>query len=269
MDEDISPILKAWPYDKTNALRLLRGRDGREKLQIRVCLDTFHGILQLECDGRPDGIRPHGYEFALHYYEEKRRRVEAEEGEGAFRLSHEECAELFAESAAIYQRYVLLMQIGNFDRVIRDTAHNMRLFRFVNRYAELPEDRNNLERWWPYILRIHHTAKAMKKAAAGDLSGAVEEMQTCRRLIENLPEQEDETFREEKKRSLDALNDMEKSFREKIPAAPEHEDAIARLEREKNEAVRRQDYETAAKLRDEIRRLKKAAAEREKGETEP
>ena len=57
--------------------------------------------------------------------------------------------ELFAESHQIYQRYVLLLQVGDYARVIRDTDRNMQLFRFVRTYALRAEDLNRLERWWP------------------------------------------------------------------------------------------------------------------------
>ncbi|MCX7805624.1 MAG: UvrB/UvrC motif-containing protein, partial [Planctomycetota bacterium] len=233
-------------------------------------INTYHGLLQFECDGRPDGARPHGREFALDYYEEKKRRADASGSREPFRLSHQECQELFDESAMTYHRYVLLLQIGDYDRVIRDTERNMRIFRFVHEHGELAEDRDYLEKWWPYILRIHYTARAMKKAAESDFAGAVAEVRECAEKIEALPPMDDETFRVEKKRSMDALAEMEKAFRERLTVAPAEEDEIARLEREKAEAVRRQDYERAAELRDEIRRLRRLRGQdrgqaREKG----
>ncbi len=259
--EDISHILRGWPYDPSSAVRKIRGADGREKIQIRVCINTYHGLLQFECDGRADGARPHGREFALDYYEEKKRRADAEGNPAAFRLSHQECQELFDESAMTYQRYVLLLQLGDYDRVIRDTERNMRIFRFVHEHGELAEDRDYLEKWWPYILRIHYTAKAMKKAAGLDFAGAAAEVRECAEKIEALPPMDDETFRVEKKRSMDALAELEKAFRERLTVAPAEEDEVARLEREKAEAVRRQDYERAAELRDEIRRLRRLSGQ--------
>jgi hypothetical protein len=61
---DIRELLDAWPYDSDNDARIVRGRDGREILQIRVPI----GLEQLELEGRPDGARPHEMESALDFY---------------------------------------------------------------------------------------------------------------------------------------------------------------------------------------------------------
>lgn len=65
MSRDLAPFLNDWPFDPTDiCARKIRGRDGREKLQVRLDL----GILQMEVQGRPDGARPHGHPSALDYY---------------------------------------------------------------------------------------------------------------------------------------------------------------------------------------------------------
>ena len=126
MSKDISKLLAEWPYGAGGNIRRLTGEDGHEKVQIRVCLDTFHGLLQFDCDGRPDGKRPHGKEFYLDHLEEKRQLfVEAGGQSEQFRLTHAQCRKLFDESNMVYHRYVLMLQVADFARVIRDTARNM------------------------------------------------------------------------------------------------------------------------------------------------
>lgn len=71
MGKDISKLLSEWPFGAGGNVRRVTGDDGREKIQIRVCLDTFHGLLQFECDGRPDGKRPQGKEFYLEKLDRK------------------------------------------------------------------------------------------------------------------------------------------------------------------------------------------------------
>jgi hypothetical protein len=226
-------------------VRRIVGDDGRLKLQMRVCVETYHGILQLNCDGRPDGERPHGREFALEFYEERARR------EPGFALSSEQTQELFEEGLMTYHRYVLLLRLGDHQRVIRDTERNMRLFRFVNSWAADAEDRERLEKWWPYIIRIHHTARAMECLEQGDFGGAAAAVRAAREQIAALTEMEDEVFQTERERSESALAELEQLIDRHRPLT-----AVERLEREKDEAVENEDFELAARLRDEIARMK-------------
>ena len=58
MNNDISPILGDWDYAPGElSVRKVEGDDGRSKIQIRMDL----GLMQLEWDGRPDAVSPHGY----------------------------------------------------------------------------------------------------------------------------------------------------------------------------------------------------------------
>jgi hypothetical protein len=64
--KDITPVLKGWDYEPgTINVRKINGVDGSAKLQMRVDL----GLLQMEMSGRPDGVRPHGCESLLDYFE--------------------------------------------------------------------------------------------------------------------------------------------------------------------------------------------------------
>src|ERR1700742_3003244 len=68
--KDITPVLKGWDYEPgTINVRKVAGLDGSPKLQMRLDL----GLLQMEMTGRPDGVRPHGRESLLDFYEEQLR----------------------------------------------------------------------------------------------------------------------------------------------------------------------------------------------------
>ena len=165
MSHDIRHILDNWDYDPSKSYRKIMGDNGREKVQVRVDNAAFQGVLQMELDGRPDGRQPYGYDFVLDYYMQALQRFERAHGtKRGFELDEENCEELFDESLRIYNRYVFLLQLQDYPRVVRDTKRNMELFRFVNTYARREEDRHKLERWWPYIIRINATARG----ASGD-----------------------------------------------------------------------------------------------------
>jgi hypothetical protein len=249
VNEDIGPILERWPYGEDANVRKIVGADGTEKIQIRLVMEGLHGLLQFNCDGRPDGKLPHGRPFALDYYEERLRSHPGDPGK--FQLTREQAAELLEESSITYQRYVILLQMDDYHRVVRDTMRNMRLFRFLHAHAADSEDRNQLEKWWPYVLRIHHTAHVMLCLREEDYDRALSAVHEARRELDDLPPQEDEVFDVELKRSRKALDEMEKTIEARRPPSE-----LDLLEREKKEAVRKEDYQRAARLRDRIQKLK-------------
>src|SRR5205085_1256141 len=68
MDFDISPILEHWVYKPGQVVvRKFKGKDGKEKIQLRVDL----GLLQMNAEGRPDGKRPFGHNSLFDYYQAK------------------------------------------------------------------------------------------------------------------------------------------------------------------------------------------------------
>ena len=249
VSDDIWPILQRWPWDPNGTVRRVVGDDGRERVQIRLYMNGCHGLLQFECDGRPDGESPYGGEYALEYYE---RQGAADPG---LRLNKQQAKELIDEGTSVYHRYVVMFQMGDFTRVVRDTERNMRLFRFMRQYARREEDRSHLERWWPYIIRIHGTARAMLCLAEGNLDQAGQCVREAVEQIRGLEEMDDETFVFERKRSLEVLTELTGQIDEQRPRT-----RVEELERLKDRAIRQENYELAARLRDRINRLKAGGA---------
>src|SRR5439155_20333786 len=74
-DFDLTHLLRTWAHEpgRINARRITAA-DGRALLQVRVDL----GVLQMEIDGRPDGVRPEGFESLLAQQRDRLARYEAE-----------------------------------------------------------------------------------------------------------------------------------------------------------------------------------------------
>jgi hypothetical protein len=251
LNEDIGQILENWPFDPENSIRKVIDASGIEKIQVRVDQGAFQGVLQMNLDGRPDGRKPHGEAFAFDFFEESHQKVVEKNGSTeAFQLSEDECQELFDESQRIYKRYVFLLQIQDYKRVVRDTEQNMELFRFVNAYAEREEDRGNLEKWWPYIIRIHGVARVMIATQNDDFESASTIIDEAREKIKALDQIDVEEFRIEKRRSIQALDDLEQELLSKRPL-----NLLERLRKELGNAINKEAFERAAKLRDRIREL--------------
>jgi hypothetical protein len=244
---DLRKILKSWPYDPEHDARLIRGEDGREVLQVRTPL----GIEQYEIDGRPDGLRPHGMESALEYYLHRLNQAKFAGRETEFELSPQECNELFQEGTLYYFRYVRLFQLKDWPRTIRDTSRNLRSFDFLHRYAGREEDQQFLEKWRPYILRVHGSAAAMLEVEKGAYDEASKTTREAIRTIEALDDLEDETFRFERERSLMALRELDSQIQKNRPLSE-----LEKLEHQLRRAIDTQEFERAARLRDRIRELR-------------
>jgi hypothetical protein len=244
---DIRRLLDAWSYDPAKEARIVQGDDGREILQVR----TPVGIEQLEMQGRPDGAHPHGMESALEYHLGRLTQARAAGSGDGFKLDSDECAELFAEGTLYYFRYVRLLQLKRWVDTVRDTARNIQLFDFVHEHARRAEDRNHLEKWRPYILRIHAIASAFMTLDQGGHKKALKTVQAARERIECLEERGDESFAFERERSLAALRDLEAQIEQARPVSP-----LERLEQQLQRAIDRQEFERAAELRDRIREMK-------------
>lgn len=248
---DFKWALEAWPSNDENSVRKITAEDGTKKIQVRVDQGAFQGILQMELDGRPDGRRPRGHRFVMDHYRAQLRKHFAEsDNDDGFSLSESDCREIFDESFRIYERYIFLLQIQDYKQVIRDTERNMDVFRFVNRYAERESERLYLEKWWPYVLRIHAVARVMLELKKDNLDSALAIIRETVAKIRGLSEVAVTEFYHERKRSLEALAELAEEISEKRPLSPRK-----MLEKALVEAVEREDYEKAAQIRDRIRAL--------------
>ena len=153
----------------------------------------------------------------------------------------------------MYGRYSFLLQLQDYDRVIRDTERNMALFRFVNTYGEEEEDRMNLERWWPYVLRLNATARAMQSSQKGRYDDALEIVREAREKIDRLPDIEAEEFHVERARSEESLEELEQELLSNKPPSRRE-----RLQKNLQTAIDEEDFERAAAIRDELQRLERS-----------
>ncbi len=249
MNQDISQLLQEWPYNPSSNIRIIKINDVTEVLQVRKPL----GIEQYDLDGRPDGKRPKDMDFVIDYFEEKLvQHRQAHGGDKAFALSHEDFLMLQEEAQYNYYRYVILFQIGDMDRTIRDTEQNLKICDFVASYCRNAEDRDQLLQYKPYIIRINAVARAMIAMKQGMTTLSREIVEAAVTEIKNLTEINNITFQFEKVRSLNYLKvtlselDTDKSF-----------SRLEALKLELEDAVKIENYEKAAEIRDRIKELTK------------
>lgn len=246
MGRDLTEILKDWEYDPENSVRIIEADDGRKVLQIRQPL----GIEQYEMDGRPDGLRPDGKSCLLEVYQEKLENHRAEHGgDEGFSLSHEDCDDLQSEGIIYYYRYLILFQVGDFERTAADTDHNLGLCELIGAYAEQDADKKQILQYRPYILRMNALSKAMLSMNRELTMTARDLLENAIRSIEGMADVDTPTFEVERMRSLSVLRATLKQVMERKPSP------VAQLKHELDQAVLEENFELAAELRDRIRNI--------------
>jgi len=249
MNFDISNLLENWDYQPGQIIvRRLTGRDGQEKIQLRVDL----GLLQMNAEGRPDGKRPMGHPSLFEYQEGRlKKHMDEHGGDDNFRLKPDDCAKLQLEALQFHHRYICLLELQDFEAVIRDTTRNLAVFNFVARYAESEELAWALQQFRPQLLLIQIRAKAGKKLAAKRHRDAIQEIE---RGISEIKQFYTEVGRNEIEPSTEAqyLQTWMNEINSARPLSKRE-----KLELALNEAVREENYEKAAEVRDKLRNLPK------------
>lgn len=247
MGKDIAHFLRDWEYDSDNTVRFVDGDDGRQILQVRLPL----GIEQYELDGRPDGEEPFGRESVLDEIEFRIEKFIEEHGEdGGFSIDHKSFESMQNEGILYYYRYLLLFQIGDYERTSRDTEHNLTICRLVEKYCTNKEDRNSLLQYKPYIIRVNALSRSMLALGNNDKPQALAVITSAIEEIESMPAISSIVHKFERERSLEQLRGtLEQLQKFKVGE-------VERLEARLEEAVANEDYEQAAKLRDKILHLK-------------
>jgi hypothetical protein len=247
MKLDITELLNEWEYDPDNHIRILRLKDGREILQVRQPL----GIEQYELDGRPDGKHPFNKESVLQEYLD---RLEYHKllfsSDENFRLSREDFLLLQDEGMLYYARYLILYQIGDFERTSKDTEHNLKICELVDQFMNEEEFKNELLQYRPYIFRMNALSNAMLQMQKKLKGVAKEILKSAIDFIQNIPTINTPTFKIEKSRALETLRTTlleisDNSFSE-----------VEKLQIELDKAVESENYEKAAEIRDKINKLK-------------
>ncbi|MEW6307392.1 MAG: hypothetical protein AB1705_28400, partial [Verrucomicrobiota bacterium] len=176
MSFDISHLLEKWDYQPGEVVaRRFKGKDGREKIQLRIDL----GVLQMNADGRPDGKRPLGHESLLEFFEAKlARHIQEHNGDdGGFTLSAEDCSRLQQEAIQYHHRYICLYELQDYDGVLRDTERNLAVFDLVEEYAESDGLAWSLQQFRPQLMLMRTRAKATVALAKDDFGSAVQSIE--------------------------------------------------------------------------------------------
>jgi len=235
---DIDTLLKNWDFQPGEvSARLIKARNGRQVLQMRVDM----GLLQMETELRPDGLRPHGAETYFDYLVSEVIR----EG-GGFRLSKEQCTEADREFVQYYHRRLCWLSLREYARAAKDADHSLAFMDFVREHS--PDDEWTLshEQYRPFVLfhRVQATALATLQDAGPD--AAIREINHGLERFRELFARYDAAEQYDQDELVKRLLEMRESIRQRYAVGRTLDEQLA-------EAIQTENYELAAKIRDRIR----------------
>jgi len=249
MDFDISHLLEQWAYQPGQVVvRRFKSKDGKDKIQLRVDL----GLLQMNAEGRPDGKRPFGYTSLFEFYQAKLYKyVAAHEGsDEGFKLKPEDCAKLQIESLQYHHRYICNLQLEDYAAVIRDAERNLAMFEFVEKHADAEELVWALRQFQPQLLMILTRARGAQALQTQDHTLGLKLVEEGLEQIRNFFRQHGNAEAAEQSGEVLSLSEWLEEIRAKRPLSKRET-----LERTLAEAVQREDYEKAAKVRGQLKKL--------------
>jgi hypothetical protein len=234
----LDDILQEWTFDpSTLNVRLVKGKDGRDVIQMRVDM----GVLQLETTGRPDGTHFRDSETVLEY-------LQLQNLEDPDRvLTEAECGEVDREFMQFYHRRICWLRLQYYHRAVMDADHTLRLMDLSGEMSPDEEWTAAHEQYRPFV--VFHRTQA---EALGELeeNTAEESIQAINSGLDTM-------------RDFFAKHDAEEHFDEdelvvrlvELRESLRSEYAVGQtLKEQLNAAVEQEQYELAAQLRDELSR---------------
>jgi len=205
-------------------------------LQMRVDM----GLLQMETDLRPDGQRPHGAETYYDYLVSEVIR----EG-GSFRLSKEQCGEADREFVQYYHRRLCWLSLREYSRAAKDADHSLAFMDFVREHSPDEEWTISHEQYRPFVL--FHRVQAASLAALQDAGpeAAIGEINRGLGQFRDLFARYDAVEQYDEDELVKRLHEMRESVRQRYEVGRTLDEQLA-------EAIRAENYELAASIRDQM-----------------
>lgn len=236
---DIDDLLKSWPYEPgTVSVRRVGADDGRELLQMRIEL----GVLQMETSGRPDGEHPHGYDTYLEWLEDLQARTPQH-----VQLSEEQCAEMDREFLQYYHRRICWLALREFAHVVEDADHTLRLMDFTAQHSPSEEWTLSHERYRTFVLFHRTQAAALAELEQSRPAAALAEITAGLGKIRQVFDAVEADDQFEADQHVKQLAKLKEWLRREYHIGPSLEEQLAN-------AVAAEEYELAARLRDQISR---------------
>jgi len=251
LSKDLTPLLADWPAESggINARKITI--EGRGFIQLRVDL----GILQMTIDGRPDGLRPQGFDSLLNFL-----KYDIKQKGDAFKLNRAQQVELTREMLQYYRRRISLMALAKkahasndleeadrlYERAIRDADHNLDILDLLA--ASDLHITNDHEQYRPFIIMHRATCRAERALIVQDADQAIDDLKEGIADIERYMPNQGEDSDDPDLSSSAFINELKRFERHIRKLYHRRRTLREQLE----DAVRAERFEQAARLRDAL-----------------
>jgi hypothetical protein len=240
MAQDIDIILREWPYQPgVISARIVRAPNRRKVLQMRIEL----GLLQMEFTGRPDGQRPGDKDTYLDFLKDQF----GDEKDVPQVLTDEQCFEIDREFVQYYHRRICCLALREFDCAVSDADHTMALMDFVAAHSPNEDWTASHERYRPFVYFHRTQALALAVLERSGPEPAIEEINKGLEVMRNIFVRAEAEEQFESDELVNQLRELKESLRKEYQVGQTLAEQLA-------EAVAAEEYERAARLRDEIAR---------------
>jgi hypothetical protein len=238
VSQDIDAALEGWDFNPGMVqARLVQASDGRQVLQLRIDL----GILQLETSDRPDGTRPAGCATFFDFLRQHAR------SQPAFVLNEEQCLEADREFVQFYHRRLCWLALHEYARAVADGDHTLAFMDLVRDHSPSEEYTQAHERYRPFVIFHRTQAAAALALEQNNAEAAVDEVRSGLARLQAFFAAVGVEEQMEEDGIVQRLRAMEQTLRQKHQVGPT-------LREQLDSAVAAEDYETAARIRDALRR---------------
>ena len=235
--EDIDHILKKWAFDPFDLnVRLVQLQD-REVIQMRIDM----GLLQMETTDRPDGELVQGYPTFLNFLES-----ELEDKGEEHQLSEDECVQVDREFVQFYHRRICWLQLKMFEKVVADADHSLRLMDLCNTCSPSEQWTLSHEQYRPFVL--YHRTQAASLDVLDDTNGpelAIEEINKGLNQLREIFDSYDAEEQFEDDELVQRLTEFRENLRSRYEVGQTLEEKLLK-------AIEAEQYEQAAKIRDQL-----------------
>lgn len=237
-DMHLDDLLATWEFNpSTLNVRLVKGKDGRDIIQMRVDM----GILQLETTGRPDGEQVHESESYLDHLQQ----LHLQDPER--RLTEEQCMEVDREFMQFYHRRICWLRLQYYHRAVMDADHTLRLMDLSTEMSPDEEWTGAHEQYRPFVLFHRTQAEALGALEESSPEEAVQAINAGLDTIHAFFAEHDAEEHFEDDELVIRLVELRETLRSEY--------AVGQTLKERlTEAVEQEEYELAAKIRDELMR---------------
>lgn len=236
--EHLDELLSKWSFDPNLLnVRLVKGKDGRDVIQMRIDM----GVLQMETSGRPDGTRVHDCNSVLEYLQD---RVHDDED---YVLTEDDAAEVDREFMQFYHRRISWLRLSYYHRAVMDADHTLQLMDVTTEISPDEEWSQTHEQYRPFVLFHRTQADALGQLEDDSPENAVSAinagLETIRQFF--VKHEAEEHFEEDE--LVTRLIELRESLRKEYKVGQTLKEKLAA-------AVESEQYELAARLRDELSR---------------